>query len=363
MSDTLSDEVLTEVLVAAEAVPRGVFCDVRITHPTNHAYVRALSEFFPLANPDTVAALVREVQHRREQVRTLEADNAALVAHAQEAAVLVRRWWMEPIRDDDTPERAEAFIATSEALASSPHPGAALLAEMEALRARVAELEREAEAHRLRVAEEVANALSAEKAQRAAEVERDEARAKATIWERAATIARDAALEEAALKADAASTGAREVDGDDGASWCAGVIADNIRALKSQPGKGFVDAEKVRDVLARVRAARQYGSSAYDTGWRDATLSVGRDLGLTLDGANAQPARVIGAPPRAPRPEPMLVLSCPGLAVGLSYTYVNHLARCGGWNDKDSPYQEQDEQMRSVIDEAVQRLGGLGKAS
>ena len=64
-------------------------------------------------------------------------------------------------------------------------------------------------------------------------------KARAERAEKALAGARDAALEEAA---DVAM-------GSDGPTWVAMAIAAGIRALKSQPARRFVDAEKVREVL------------------------------------------------------------------------------------------------------------------
>lgn len=99
------------------------------------------------ADSDLIGEVADELRAARasedakdKEIARLKADNAELARHAKNAAVLVRRWWTEPIKDDDTPERAEAFLSASDALTDEARPGAAILEELTRLRAQVATL-------------------------------------------------------------------------------------------------------------------------------------------------------------------------------------------------------------------------------
>lgn len=235
-------------------------------------------------------------QHAAEH-RALVADNAALAQH---------------LRSANDPHRlgacdiAGCICGIYDAL-SSPHPGAALLSEMEGLRKRVAELEdvgnaykREAERlaserdeARAELAAKTAVALQYETDLRRAESERDEARAHAdalalrvgrqetlaearritiSTMEKEATTARAAALEEAAIAAKR-----RLYELGLSASLCC-EASNRIRALATTPPPPVVPVAKVREVL------RKRLSEADTSGERYVLPMVAGDLGINLDG-------------------------------------------------------------------------------
>lgn len=329
-------------------------------------HIRSLNAAFGPPHPG--AALLSEMEALRQQVRTLTADNAALLTELRDSTMRVDKYddarcWCEFPRDFET-ERHDTYCLSMRETTTAPHPGAALLAEMERLReqvrilteerddvadvaeqlrntvrareagelaalaerdearARVAELEAdsdylrarreeanaahilldragespaqsniaervrallakretlvsERDAFRARVEEEKAARETAEHERgelRAglAEAlnERDDAVAKAAIWERAASLAREEALEEAAQSVERADDGVPlQMLADDG-----------IRALKAQPGRRFVGAEEVRKVLRDLR------DSYPGWGEHESVEDAAKRLGLTLDG-------------------------------------------------------------------------------
>ena len=344
-------------------------------HRVMDATGKVLLQSVDRATADTFAS----VPVLRAQVRTLEADNAAIVQRGQH--LLAEDAEMHDLMERVT--RAERALTQAgwtytngaeewcPPLGPDPRP---MLAEMDSLRAEVKRLTEErdetgrtrdevvasftairfeAKGLRARVAELESRYAKSEKERGLALIAKQE-------HERAARLARDAALEEAKARLGKWH-GLR--DGMEEYGSVSGRMVAALDDLKSQPGRRFVDAEEVGPVLdladQGLRNAISYGLPLEHH--QEAVSKLLERLGLTLDGENATPVRVIGVPPKAPRPEPMLMLSCPGFAVGLSYTYVNHIARCGGWSDRDSAYQEQDGQMRDVIDEAVRLLGRLGE--
>lgn len=174
-------------------------------------------------------------QHEAEH-RALVADNAALLKAGDMLAVGPR--YSEPSEEE----------AIAIAVLAQTHPGAALLSELHDLRARVEMMGR---------ASWYADFQQEQAKRLAAERERDEALAQAAT-------ARDAAMEEIALR-----VGEADIE------WS----GDGVRALKSQPASRFVDAEEVRKVLRNASAtlARQgYGSGII----RD----IARGLDINLDG-------------------------------------------------------------------------------
>jgi hypothetical protein len=154
-----------------------------------------------------------DVSALREQVRALEANNAALRTALHNTALRTDVFdngpcWCEYKRSCELDRHGPDCWPVRELL-NAPHPGAALLAEMEGLRKRNEEskaahmlLDRAGESpvqadisERVRVLLEKRNALLEQV--RSLTEERDAALAKAAIWEKAAGLARDAALEEA----------------------------------------------------------------------------------------------------------------------------------------------------------------------
>jgi hypothetical protein len=155
-----------------------------------------------------------DVSALREQVRALEANNAALRTALHNTALRTDVFdngpcWCEYKRSCELDRHGPDCWPVRELL-NAPHPGAALLAEMEGLRKRNEEskaahmlLDRAGESpvqadisERVRVLLEKRNALLEQV--RSLTEERDAALAKAAIWEKAAGLARDAALEEVA---------------------------------------------------------------------------------------------------------------------------------------------------------------------
>lgn len=166
MSEILSEEQLAVLLAKAERVPRRD--GVKVTALDSDAeHVASVYALILAAQPDVIANLVREVQAARAQRLTpdelaaiqrvaeverltreaeaLKADNAAL-----RAALL----GIEHVEDDEDGRNycPECIVARpshdddcklGHALHGAPSPGAALLAELESLRAQVA-AEREA---------------------------------------------------------------------------------------------------------------------------------------------------------------------------------------------------------------------------
>lgn len=229
-----------------------------------------------LATQHPGAALLAEMDGLRRQVETLTAERDSLQTHLQEANATKG----DMLKGADTlraqAERAEMVLGeVATTLGFSGHPDG-MVTFASTLRARVAELEAERdrwiEAAPLTPDESTPedaerNIQRIVEARHMAERERDDARA-------ALATARDAALEEAAQVSEAAEAKTP------GMRVGLHIVAGRIRALKAQPARRFVEAERVARTLAKWLADLKSVNPEFNDPESHALLS---DVGIDAD--------------------------------------------------------------------------------